>query len=262
MKNRGMRIASWNVNSIRPRLEHLTDWLRLAAPDVVCLQETKVEDEKFPADALAEAGYRTLFYGQKAYNGVATLARFGLAMEGVKKNLDGDDDAAPRRSIACTVEGVRIINVYVPNGQAVGTQAFAYKLMWLSRLSLELATHHAPTEPLVLCGDFNVAPAPIDVHDPIRWDGHVLFHADERAALADVVRWGFVDGLRAHHPEPGLYTWWDYRMNAFKRGHGLRIDHALLTRPVADRCRDAWIDRRPRERERPSDHAPLIIDLA
>src|SRR5262245_5937243 len=144
-----MRIASWNVNSIRPRLEHLCDWLRRESPDVVCLQETKVEDAKFPEEVLADAGYRSVFFGQKTYNGVATAARFGLAIEDVKKNLDDDDDEAPRRLLACTIEGLRIVNVYVPNGQAVGTPAFSYKLAWLDRLRAELAARHRPTEPVL-----------------------------------------------------------------------------------------------------------------
>jgi exodeoxyribonuclease-3 len=257
-----MRIASWNVNSIRPRLEHLCEWLRRAAPDVVCLQETKVEDAKFPEEPLAEAGYRTVFFGQKTYNGVAIAARFGLSMEDVKKNFDGDGDDASRRLIACTVEGLRIMNVYVPNGQAVGTQAFSYKLAWLDRLRAELAERHRPTEPVLVCGDFNVAPDPIDVHDPARWNGRVLFHPDERSALRRLLDWGLVDTYRAQHSDGGRYTWWDYRMGAFRKNHGLRIDHALATAPVAERCREVHIDRTPRELERPSDHAPLVVDLA
>lgn len=257
-----MRIASWNVNSIRPRLEHLTGWLVRAAPDVICLQETKVEDDKFPESALSEAGYRTVFFGQKTYNGVAIAARFGLSIDDVKKNLDGDDASAPRRLLAATVEGVRIINVYVPNGQAVGTEAFAYKLAWLERLRGELAARHSPEEALLICGDFNVAPEAIDVHDPKRWDGHVLFHPAERAALKQLCDWGLVDSFRLHHPEPKMFSWWDYRMGAYKRNHGLRIDLALLTRPLADRCKDAWIDKAPRELERPSDHAPIVVDVA
>jgi len=256
-----MRVASWNVNSLRARLEHLSTWLGQAAPDVVCIQETKVEDAKFPEGAIGDMGYRTLFFGQKTYNGMAIALRFGVTAEDVKYNLDGDDAEAPRRLIACTVDGVRILNVYVPNGQAVGTPAFAYKLVWLDRLRLELATHHRPDEMLLVCGDFNVAPDPIDVHDPARWEGQVLFHPDERAALARLREWGLVDGFRAHHHEGGAFTWWDYRLGMFRRNWGLRIDHALMTAPLAARCTDVWIDRRPRELERPSDHAPLIVEI-
>jgi exodeoxyribonuclease-3 len=257
-----MRIASWNVNSIRARLEHLGEWLRRARPDVVCLQETKVEDDKFPREALGDAGYSVETFGQKTYNGVAIAARYGLAIEDVKRNLDGDEDDAMRRVIAATVEGVRIINVYVPNGQAVGTKPFAYKLAWFQRLELELQTRYSPGTPLVVCGDFNVAPEPIDVHDPKKWEGQVLFSADERAALRRLIAWGLVDSFRAHNPdEKGAFSWWDYRMGGYRRNHGLRIDLALVTQPLLARVKDAWIDRRPRELERPSDHAPVLIDI-
>lgn len=256
-----MRIASWNVNSIRARLEHLTTWLRAAHPDVVCIQETKVEDARFPEEVLSDAGYRTVFFGQRTYNGVAIAARRGMSVDEVKYNLDGDDADAPRRVLGATIDGVRVVNVYVPNGQAVGTQAFAYKLAWMARLCAELAAHASPAEPLLLCGDFNVAPEPIDVHDPVRWDGKVLFHPEERAALRRIVEWGLIDGFRAHHPEEVAYTWWDYRLASFRRNHGLRIDHALLTPALAARVSDVWIDRSPRELERPSDHAPLVIDV-
>lgn len=256
-----MRIATWNVNSIRPRLEHLTGWLVRAAPDVVCLQETKVEDDKFPVDPLAEAGYKSVFFGQKTYNGVAILARHGLGIDDVKKGLEGDEPDAHKRVIAATVEGVRIINVYVPNGQAVGTPAFAFKLEWFERLRAEIASRCSPEQELVLLGDFNVAPEPIDVHDPKRWEGQVLFHPDERAALKRLLDWGFIDGFRKHHAEPKMFSWWDYRMGAYKRNWGLRIDLALLTKPLAARSKDIWIDKTPRELDRPSDHAPVIVDL-
>jgi exodeoxyribonuclease III len=257
-----MRIASWNVNSVRSRLEHLTAWLARAAPDVACLQETKVEDERFPEEAIAEAGYRSLFTGQKAYNGVAILTRFGLTAEDPKKNLDGDGDDAPRRAISCTVDGVRILNVYVPNGQAVGSPAFAYKLAWFERLRMELSARFRPDEHVLVCGDFNVAPEPIDVYDPKSWDGHVLFHPDERAALARLQSWGLVDLVRTKNPSPGVYSWWDYRTGAFRRNRGLRIDLALATPALAERCTSAVIDRRPRELARPSDHAPVVVELS
>lgn len=256
-----MRLASWNVNSIRARLEHVRDWLRHAAPDVLCLQETKVEDAKFPEEALADCGYRTVFFGQKAYNGVAIAARFGLDVDDVQKNLADDADDAPRRLLAATIDGVRVVNVYVPNGQAVGAEAFAYKLAWLARLRAELAERHAPGEMLLVCGDFNVAPQPIDVYDPARWDGRVLFHPKERAAFAELLAWGLVDAYRARHPAPGAYTWWDYRTGAFRNNQGLRIDHVLVTEPLAGRVRDIRIDLTPRRRERPSDHAPLLVEL-
>ncbi len=256
-----MKIATWNVNSIRTRLEQLGAWLSRVAPDVVCLQETKVEDTRFPVDAIGEAGYKAIFTGQKTYNGVAILTRFGLVAEDPKLNLDGDDDDAPRRAIACTVDGVRIVGVYVPNGQAVGTPAFDYKLGWFRRLKAELAAHASAGGDLIVCGDFNVAPDPIDVYDPSKWEGHVLFHPDERAALRDLMDLGLVDLVRAKNVNPGIYTWWDYRMGQFRRNQGLRIDHALATRSLADKCTSAVVDRRPRELDKPSDHAPVVVEF-
>lgn len=256
-----MRIASWNVNSIRARLEHLTDWLRRASPDVVCMQETKVDDEKFPVEALGDAGYAVVYAGQKSYNGVAIAARFGLPIQDVKKDLDGDSEDTARRLIAATIEGVRIVNVYVPNGQVVGTKPFVYKLLWLERLRAELAARHATTEPVLVCGDFNVAPATIDVREPKKWEGQVLCHPDERAALGKLLNWGLVDALRAKHPEDQIYSWWDYRMGAFKKNNGLRIDLILVTPSLLDRTKDVWVDKSTRELDKPSDHAPVLIDI-
>jgi exodeoxyribonuclease-3 len=258
-----MRIASWNVNSVRSRIDQLTAWLSRAAPDVLCMQETKVEDELFPHEALAECGYRAVAFGQKTYNGVAIAARIGLAIEDVKKNLDDDPPDAQRRLLAATVEGVRIIDVYVPNGQAVGTPTFTHKLEWLSRLQRQIAAQATPAQEVFLCGDFNVAPEPLDVHDPKKWEGLLHFTHEERAALRRIMDWGLVDVFRAKHAgEAGLYSWWDYRMGAYRKNRGLRIDLALCTPPLAARCQSVTIDRRPRELERPSDHAPVIVELA
>jgi len=258
-----MRIATWNVNSVRSRLDQLTAWLARSAPDVLCMQETKVEDDLFPHAALAEVGYRAVTFGQKTYNGVAIAAKLGLAIEDVKRNLDDDASDAQRRLIAATIEGVRIVNVYVPNGQAVGTAAFGYKLDWLGRLHRDLLGHGAPDQDLVVCGDFNVAPETLDVHDPRLWEGGLLCTSEERAALKQLLEWGLVDVYRdLHQGEPGLYSWWDYRMGAFRKNRGLRIDLALCTRGLAARCRSAIIDKRPRELERPSDHAPVVLEIA
>lgn len=256
-----MRIATWNVNSIRARLEHLTGWLARACPDVVCVQETKVEDDKFPTAELEEAGYRAAIFGQKTYNGVAILTRFGLTAEDVRRNLPSDEPDAQRRLIAASVDGVRVVNVYVPNGQEVGSPAFAYKLAWLERLRAELPTFASLAEPLVVCGDFNVAPAPLDVHNPKKWEGSVLFHPDERARLEALCESGLVDSYRAlHEGEKGAFTWWDYRMGAYKKNNGLRIDHMLATPALMKTVKSVVIDRAPRELERPSDHAPVIME--
>jgi len=258
-----MRIASWNVNSVRSRLDQLTAWLARAQPDVLCMQETKVEDHLFPHDALAEVGYRAAVLGQKTYNGVAIAAKKDLAIEDVQKNFDDDPPDAQKRLIAATIGGVRVIDVYVPNGQAVGSEAYAYKLAWFERLHTHLARHHTPDQEVFLCGDFNVAPEDIDVYDPKAWAGQVLCSADERAALRKVMGWGMRDIYRdLHAGEGGLYSWWDYRMGAFRRNRGLRIDLALVTPKLAARCTSAAVDRRPRELEKPSDHAPVVIEIA
>jgi exodeoxyribonuclease-3 len=257
-----MRVATWNVNSIRSRLDQLTAWLARAAPDVLCMQETKVEDGLFPHAALAEVGYHAVISGQKTYNGVAIAARLGVPIENVVKDLSDDPADAHRRLIAATIEGIRFVDVYVPNGQAVGAPAFAYKLDWLDRLHRDLALHAAPTQDLLVCGDFNVAPEPIDVHDPKQWEGSVLCTPEERAALRKVMGFGLTDVFRGRHPgEAGLYSWWDYRMGAFRKNRGLRIDLVLCTPSLAARCRTATVDRRPRELEKPSDHAPVVVEI-
>lgn len=256
-----MRIASWNVNSIRPRMEQLTSWLPRARPDVVCLQETKVEDEKFPAAEIGDAGYNVVFSGQRTYNGVAILARFGLSLDDVRKNLDDDPADAHRRLIAATVEGIRVVNVYVPNGQTVAAPAYQYKLEWIGRLKAQLARDHQKTDPLIVCGDFNVAPEAIDVHNPKKWEPTVLFHADARARLRDLMSFGLLDSFREKHPGAQEFSWWDYRLGAYKRNWGLRIDLALVTEPLMARVADVRIDKGPRELERPSDHTPVIVDI-
>jgi exodeoxyribonuclease-3 len=256
-----MRIASWNVNSIRPRIEQLTAWLARARPDVVCLQETKVEDEKFPMAEIGDAGYRAAISGQRTYNGVAILTRFGLTADDVKMHLEGDPDDAHKRYIAATVEGIRIVGVYVPNGQEITAPAYQYKLQWLSRLKADLA-QNPPDQPLLVCGDFNVAPEAIDVHNPKKWENTVLFHTAVRDRLKDLLSLGLVDSFRAKHPEVKEFSWWDYRLGAYKRNWGLRIDLALANAALMSRITDATIDKAPREAERPSDHAPVVVDVA
>ena len=255
-----MKIASWNVNSLNVRLPHLEQWLREFAPDVVGLQETKLEDHKFPDDTLAGLGYRSVFAGQKTYNGVAILAR-DCAIGDVQAGIPGFDDEQ-KRVIAATVDGVRIVNLYVVNGQDVGTEKYAYKLRWLEAvrgwLAEELRTHPK----LVVLGDFNIAPADRDVHDPAVWnDGHILTSSAERAALQRLHDLGLHDGFRLHHEDAGVFSWWDYRQAAFRRNLGLRIDLTLVSDALRGATATAGIDRIPRTWERPSDHAPAWVEL-
>ena len=255
-----MKIASWNVNSLNVRLPHLTQWLGTFAPDIVGLQETKLEDHRFPDTALAELGYRSVFAGQKTYNGVALLAR--EAIGDVQVGIPGFEDEQ-KRVIAATVGEVRIVNLYVVNGQDVGTEKYAYKLRWLEAvhawLQDELRTHPR----LVVLGDFNIAPDDRDVHDPAVWnDTHILTSAPERAALADLLATGLHDGYRLLHEEGGVFSWWDYRQAAFRRNLGLRIDLTLVSEALRPQLAAAGIDREPRTWERPSDHAPAWIELA
>ena len=254
-----MRIASWNVNSVRARLDRLVDYLATRQPDVLCVQETKCQDEQFPYAAIAAAGYRAVHHGQKTYNGVAILAR--QPIEDPQSGMQ-DGVADPQaRVIAATVNGVRVISVYVPNGQRVGADAYAYKLAWYGRLRRYLDRRHAPAERLVLAGDFNVAPEERDVHDPAGWAGGVLVSEPERRALRELCDFGLVDTFRQHHPEAGRYSWWDYRHLAFPRNAGLRIDHVFATRPLAARCTAANIDREARKGKQPSDHAPTWAEF-
>lgn len=253
-----MKIATWNVNSLKVRLPQLLEWLARAAPDVVCLQETKLEDHAFPVQALQEAGYEAVFAGQKTYNGVAILSR--APQSDVSVGIPGFADDQ-KRVLASTVEGIRFVCLYVPNGQAVGTDKYEYKLKWLAALKdwlrLELARH----PDMALLGDFNIAPEPRDVHDPALWEGQVLFSEPERAAFQALLALGFRDAFRLFEQPEKSFTWWDYRMMAFRRNHGLRIDHILLSESLARRCTSCSIERELRKLERPSDHAPVIAEL-
>lgn len=264
-----MKIASWNVNSIRARKERLLRWLTTHQPDVLCLQELKTTDKDYPFDDLKAVGYHSAMHGQKTYNGVAILTRSEPA--DVERGFgDGGDDAQSRLIAArVAVPGapagtaaVRVVSVYVPNGSEVGSDKWAYKLEWLRRLRAWLDQHASPSEPLVVCGDFNVAPEAKDVHDPAAWEPTVLFHPEARKALETVCAWGLRDSLRVVTQDPGLYSWWDYRMLAFPRNNGLRIDLILATEPMARRCTAASIDRDERKGQQPSDHAPVIAEFA
>lgn len=254
-----MKLATWNVNSIRARFPRFLDWLGRVQPDAVCLQELKVADEEFPFLELGGLGYHAVVHGQRTYNGVAIVSR--LEALDVRLGLDGDPADEQARLISATVGGLRLLSAYFPNGQVVGSDKWAYKLDWIRRLRAHLAAAYQPTTPLALCGDFNVAPDDRDVARPDEWRESVLCHADARRALADLATWGLVDAIRLHHAGPGPYSWWDYRMLAFPKGNGLRIDHVFLTPPVAARCTNAWVDRNERKGKLPSDHAPVLIEL-
>ncbi|HZN02048.1 MAG TPA: exodeoxyribonuclease III [Candidatus Polarisedimenticolia bacterium] len=250
-----MTIASWNVNSVRARRERLLRWLEKNRPDVVCLQETKVTDADFPLAETTALGYYAVLHGQKGYNGVAILAI--EQPQAVERGFGDDGDDAHARFIVATVRGVRVASVYVPNGRAVGSDKWDFKLAWLKRLRAWL-DRRAVSEPLVLCGDFNVAPEERDVKNPAFWSGTVLFHPEARRALQEVTSWGLVDVFRRHNQEAGFYSWWDYRMLGFPKNDGLRIDLVLATPPLAERSVAASIDREERKGKLPSDHAPVI----
>jgi exodeoxyribonuclease-3 len=254
-----MKIATWNVNSIAVRLPQALDWIEANRPDVLCLQETKCVDEKFPFPAFQEIGYSAEVFGQPTYNGVAILSLSPLA--DVRRGLPEDGPEAQKRLIAATVNGVRIVNVYIPNGSEVGSEKYAFKLNWLDRLRKFFDDCCDAGRPLALCGDFNVAPEDLDVHDPGLWAGKVLCSQPERDALQRVREWGLSDLFRRQHEEGGHYSWWDYRAGAFPRNNGLRIDHVWGTAPLAAACVDAWIDKAPRALPKPSDHAPVIAEF-
>ena len=255
-----MKIASWNVNSLNVRLPHLTQWLGAFAPDIVGLQETKLEDHRFPDTALAELGYRSVFAGQKTYNGVALLARGPIG--DVQVGIPGFEDEQ-KRVIAATVGEVRVVNLYVVNGQDVGTDKYELKLAWLAAVRDWLQEEASLYPRLVVLGDFNIAPDDRDVHDPALWnDGHILTSTPERAALQALLATGLHDAYRLLHQEGEVFSWWDYRQAAFRRNLGLRIDLTLVSDALRAQVAAAGIDRTPRTWERPSDHAPAWIELA
>ena len=253
-----MKIASWNVNSLRVRLPHLLDWLKANPVDVIGLQELKLQDAQFPLAELEALGYRAAINGQKSYNGVALLSR--LPMDDVVRDMPGYGDDH-KRVIAATVGGVRVVSAYVPNGQAVGTEKYAYKLRWLHALTEYLYGELARHERVAIVGDYNIAPTDADVHDPIAWDGQVLCSEAERAAFRALLALGLKDAFALFPRPEQSFTWWDYRQGAFRRNLGLRIDHVLLSLALSDKCASFQIDTTPRRLERPSDHAPVVVDL-
>ena len=255
-----MLIATWNVNSILARMPSVVRWLDDVKPDVLCMQETKCTDDKFPTLIFQERGYQCQLFGQQSYNGVAILTR--ESCETGRRGYPDDDEAAQSRLIATTVGGISIINVYIPNGQAVGSEKYQFKLAWIERLRQFIEANYDRTTPVMLCGDFNVAPEERDVHDVRLWQGRIMFSEQERAALQRVRDWGFTDAFRLHTETGGHFTWWDYRAGAFRRNLGLRIDHIWITEPLVARNIRTWIDISPRTWEKPSDHAPVIAEFS
>ena len=254
-----MKIASWNVNSLNVRLPHLEQWLKDFGPDIVGIQETKLEDHKFPDSALAAAGYRSVFAGQKTYNGVALVSR--EPAQDVQIGIPGFEDEQ-KRVIAGTFGDLRVINLYVVNGQDVGTDKYAYKLRWLEAVHAWIATELQRHPRLIVLGDFNIAPDERDVHDPLVWnDNHILTSTAERGALNKLLQLGLSDGFRLHNEEAGVFSWWDYRAAGFRRNLGLRIDLTLVSDALKGAVVASGIDREPRTWERPSDHAPAWVQL-
>ena len=250
-----MLIATWNVNSIRARLDRLISWLAAHQPDVLCLQEVKVEDATFPFDALREAGYVAAVHGQRAYNGVAILSRGELT--DIQRGFPDEEPDPQSRVIAATVGGVRVVSIYVPNGKEVSSEAYGYKLKWLSQLRRYLETCEVTSSHVVVCGDLNIAPGPGDVAQPDRWEGSVLYNDDVRGKFAGLLAMGLVDTVGRRFPDGGVYSWWDYRQLSFPRNEGLRIDHVLASPTLAAHCTDAGVDRDARKGKTPSDHAPV-----
>ena len=253
-----MRIASWNVNSLKVRLPQVLDWLAKWRPDALCLQELKLEDASFPRAELEAAGYCCAFSGQKTYNGVAVLSREPAA--NVVCGIAGFDDPQ-RRVISADIGGARLVCAYVPNGQSVGSDKYSYKLGWLAAFRAWLGRELALHPRLAVLGDYNIAPEDRDVHDPKAWEGQVLVSPPEREAFRRLLDLGFKDSFRLFEQPEKSYTWWDYRMNGFKRNLGLRIDHILLSPGLAESCTRCSIDLEPRRNERPSDHAPVVAEI-
>jgi exodeoxyribonuclease-3 len=254
-----LKIASWNVNSLNVRLPQVLAWSQVAHPDVLALQETKLTDDRFPESELRDAGYNSVFSGQKTYNGVAILSRQG-ASDAVT-DIPGLDDPQ-RRILAATIGGVRIVNLYVVNGSEVGSEKFSYKMHWLERVTDWLAGELEQHRELVVLGDFNIAPDDRDVHDPEAWREKILCSTPERKALQRMLDLGLHDTFRLFDQEEGIFSWWDYRMNMFKRKMGLRIDLVLASESMAGRCRASYVDIEPRGQERPSDHAPVVAEFS
>ena len=254
-----MKFATWNVNSLNVRLPHVLDWLRDNQPDVLCLQETKQEDSKFPYEALIEAGYESAHIGQKTYNGVAILSRHPLS--NIQRNIPNFDDDQ-QRVVAASINGIRVVCAYIPNGQAVDSEKYQYKMLWLSAFNAWLKTELISHPQLMVLGDYNIAPEDRDCHNPAAWIGQVLVSPLERIAFQNLLDLGLHDSFRLFEQAEKSFSWWDYRMMGFRRNFGMRIDHILVSSLLKSRCVSAHIDKLPRKLERPSDHTPVVLKIA
>jgi exodeoxyribonuclease-3 len=254
-----MKVATWNVNSINVRLEQVLNWLESTKTDVLCLQETKSVDKNFPLEQISEAGYNVEFVGEKSYNGVAILSKHKI--ENVQKNFHDAELDAPKRLIAADINGVHIVNTYIPNGTELWTDKFDFKLDWLQRLRKYFDERCPADSDVLLCGDFNVAPDELDVWNVKAWEGKLHFSKPERAAMFHVKQWGFTDVFRQQNGDLQKFSWWNYRMGAFQKNHGLRIDHIWTSKSLAEKCVGCWIDKEPRGWERPSDHTPVVAEF-
>jgi exodeoxyribonuclease-3 len=255
-----MRIATWNVNSLNARLPRVEEWIDYARPDVLCMQETKVADTAFPALALSALGYESALHGDGRWNGVAIVSRVGL--DDIQRGFGTDADEQGCRLVAATCGGVRVHSVYVPNGRVVGGEHYEAKLAWIGELRSYLDRNNSPSDPVAVCGDFNVAPDDRDIYDRAALEGSTHITEPERQALKDLESWGLVDSFRLIYDQDGLFSWWDYRAGNFHKHLGMRIDLLLLTEPLAKRCTYALVDRNARKGKQPSDHAPVFVDLA
>ena len=256
-----MKVATWNVNSILVRLPHVIDWLKTNQPDVLCMQELKVADDRFPHQAFSEIGYNCLVHGEKTYNGVAVVIKSEMAHQALRNQFDEGLESHQSRFIEVQAGPIYVINCYVPNGQEVGSEKYFFKLRWLGALKMHLAKYRLSSEDYVVCGDFNIAPEDADVYDPVALADQILVSKPERDALIEIVDLGLVDTFRMHNKDANQFSWWDYRMAAFRRNMGLRIDFVLASKALAGKCRASWIDKAPRKLERPSDHAPVVAEF-
>ncbi|MDH5435194.1 MAG: exodeoxyribonuclease III [Gammaproteobacteria bacterium] len=253
-----MKIASWNVNSLRVRLPHVLDWLNSAQPDLLGIQETKTTDDNFPVDEIKAAGYNVIFSGQKTYNGVTIISKDKA--EDIVTDIPGLDDPQ-RRVLGATFGNLRFLNLYIPNGSEVGSEKYAYKLNWLDKLIPYVEQQLKQHEQFVMVGDFNIAPEDADVHDPEEWIGSVLVSEEERNRFQQLIKLGLHDSFRLFEQEEKLFSWWDYRAAGFRRNRGMRIDHILVSDVLKDKCTASYIDKEPRKLERPSDHTPVVLEL-